>query len=183
MRLVSDPADPNRCQGTAPKGQCMQKAVEGSKFCESCGGSNKIAEKEQLRSYLLTQVDSARRLAQLQDSHDPVRELRDAIALTHLLIERRMNLIQTDADLMVACSSLKGLIETMDRLVNSATRIEQHLGQLLSKQTVLNLGQVVVNILIDELDGVPQYEAIIDRITHKLLQHITVAADPVPAKG
>ena len=179
MHHVTDPADPNRCKGPSQAGQCGLQAVPGSEFCVIHGGANKEHEKEELRSYLLTQVDSARRLAQLQDSHDPVRELRDAISLTHLLIERRMNLIQTDADLMVACSSLKGLIETMDRLVNSATRIEQHLGQLLSKDTVLNLGQLVVNILIDELDGVPQYEAIVDRVTHKMLQTITVAADPV----
>jgi hypothetical protein len=183
MHHIKDPADTNRCKGPSQAGQCLRRSVPGSEFCEIHGGTNKIKQKEELRSYLLTQVDSARRLAQLQDSHDPVRELRDAISLTHLLIERRMNLIQTDADLMVACSSLKGLIETMDRLVNSATRIEQHLGQLLSKDTVLNLGQLVVNILIDELDGVPQYEAIVDRVTSKMLQTITVAVDPVKAKG
>lgn len=178
MHLVTDPADPSRCKGTSPGGQCMQRAVEGSDYCPSHGGSNKQHEKEQLRSYLLTQVDSARRFEQLQDRYDPVRELRDAIAMTHLLIERRMNLIQTDADLMVACSSLKGLIETMDKLVNSATRIEQHLGELLSKNTIYNLAQITVNILIDELETVPQFELIIDRVTQKLMQQIAVAADP-----
>jgi len=157
----------------------MQVAVDGSQYCPSCGGSTKAAEKEQFRSYILTQVDAARRLGELQENYNPVRELRDAIAITHALIERRLNLIQTDADLMVACSSLKNLIETMDKLVNSATRIELQLGELLSKQTVLNLAQVTVNVLVDELEGVPQYEAIVDRITNKLLQHIQVAADPV----
>lgn len=179
MQLVTDPADPRRCQGSVPSGQCMQRAVEGSQYCPSHGGSNKEHEKDQLRSYLLTQIDAARRLAQLQDQYDPVRELRDAIAITHQLIERRLNVIQTDADLMVACSSLKGLIETMDKLVNSATRIEQHLGELLSKQTVRNLAQVTVNILIDELDAVPQFEVIIDRVTQRLMKQIEVTADPV----
>lgn len=179
MRLVSDPADPRRCQGSVPNGQCMQVAVEGSSYCPSHGGSAKAADKEQFRSYILTQVDAARRLGELQENYNPVRELRDVIAITHTLIERRLNLIQTDADLMVACSSLKGLVETMDKLVNSATRIEQQLGELLSKQTVLNLAQVTVNILIDELDAVPQYEAIVDRVTQKLMQQIAVAADPV----
>lgn len=179
MRLVNDPADPNRCQGSVPNGQCPQQAVEGSRFCASHGGSTKAAEKEQVRSYLLTQVDAARRFDDLRGAHDPVRELRDMISLCHITIERRMNLAQSDADFMVATSSLKSLFETMDRLVNSAVRIEQSLGALLSKQTVLNLAQVTVNILIDELDGVPQYEAIVDRVTQKLLQQIAVAADPI----
>jgi hypothetical protein len=179
MQPVTDPADPQRCQGSASNGQCPFRAVDGSQYCQRHGGSNKTHEKEQLRSYLLTQVDAARRLAQLQDSYDPVRELRDAIAITHHMIEARMNLIRSDADLMVGCSAIKGLVETMNALVSNAVRIEQHLGELLSKQTVLNLGQVVVNVLIDELDGVPHFEAIIDNVTQKLLRQIEVASDPM----
>lgn len=179
MQPVRDPADPNRCQGSNAAGQCMGKAVPGSNFCAVHGGSNKEAEKEEVRSYLLTRTDAAKRFAELQDNYNPVRELRDAIAITHQLIERRMNVIQTDADLMVACSSLKGLIETMDKLVNSATRIEQHLGELLSKQTIYNLAQITVNILIDELIDVPKFETIVDRVSTRILEQIAITADPV----
>jgi hypothetical protein len=143
-------------------------------------GGQDTRNDEETRSYLLTQVEYKRRLAQLDAQYEPIRELRDAIALTHLLIEKRLNACKNDAELMAACDPLNKLVLTMERLVKSAIQLEQNLGVLLSKPTILTLGQSIVTIIIDELVDVPNYEERVDRITSRLFNTIAVTADKPP---
>lgn len=176
MHRVKDPADPHRCKGAAPDGQCMNEAEHGSEYCKAHGGVD-TQNDEDIRSYLLSQADYRRRLAQLQQHQEPIRELKDAIALTHMLIEKRFNLVKTDADVMAACGPLNQLLLTMERLVKSALQLEQNLGSLLTKTSVLNLGQVMVTIIVDELSELPNYESIVDRITNRLFKSIEVSSN------
>lgn len=176
MSHVTDLADPNRCKGACPTGQCMSVAEYGTEYCKAHGGES-LKDVEESRSYLLTQVEYKRRLAQLQVQHEPIRELRDAIALTHLLIEKRMNACTDDIDLMAACAPLNQLLLTMERLCKSAVQIQQNMGALLSKQTVLLLGQQLVKIIIDEMVGVPDYEERVDRINERLFKTITIISN------
>lgn len=176
MHRVTDLADPNRCKGAAPEGQCLYLAMTGSEYCKAHGGSHN-KDLAETQSYLLTQADYKRRLAQLQVQSEPIRELKDAIALTHMLIEKRFNLIKDDNDLLAACGPLNALLLTMERLVKSAITLEQNLGALLAKPTVLNLGQTIVTIIIDELAGVEGYEDRVDRITSRMLQSISLSAN------
>ena len=61
------------------------------------------------------------------------------------------------------------------RLVKSAHSIEQNLGALLSKPTVLALGQSISQIIVEELEGIDDYEAIVDRINHRIVEAIVTA--------
>jgi hypothetical protein len=60
-----------------------------------------------------------------------------------MLIERRFNLIQSDADLIAACGALNTLLLTVERLVKSAHPIEKSLGTLLARSAVLRLAQQI----------------------------------------
>jgi hypothetical protein len=108
-----------------------------------------------------------------------VKELRDAIALAHMLIEQRYNLIKTDGDLLAACGPLNQMLQTMERLVNSTHRIETNLGELLARHAVITLAKEMVKIVIEEIEGVEDYEAIIDRITERLINTVQ-KADNIP---
>jgi hypothetical protein len=125
-----------------------------------------------MRSYLLAQAQDRLRLAQLSVDQEPIRELRDAIALTHMLIERRFNLIQNDADLLAACGPLNQLLLTMERLVKSAEQLKQNLGTLLSRQTVLRLGQEMCMIVAEELEEIEGFEMIVDRVVERIVASV-----------
>lgn len=178
MHRVTDLSDPRRCKGRAPDGQCKNKAVHGSEYCRAHGGQD-LTEVEAKRGYLLAKAEDQSRLAMVSDGLEPVKELRDAIALQHMLIERRFNLIQNDADLLAGCAPLNQLVQTMERLVNSAHRIETNLGELLARNAVIHLAKEMVAIVIDELEEVEDYEEIIDRITTRLMDTIQ-KADNIP---
>lgn len=171
MERVTDPADPNRCKGSARDGQCQNFAEPGSDYCRACGGRD-LQKAKDVRGYLLAKSHEKTRLAQLSDDLEPVKELRDAIGLQHMLIEKRYNLIKDDSDLLMACGPLNAMLQTMERLVNSCHRIETNLGQLLARQAILSLAKSMVEIVIDELEGIEDYEAIIDRITARLVDTI-----------
>ncbi len=175
MDRVTDLADPERCQGSAPDGQCQNKSEYGSKYCRAHGGVKGLQEIEDKRGFLLSKASDQVRLAQLSEGLEPVKELRDIIALQHILIERRYNMVKDDNDLLAACGPLNQMITSMEKLITSSHKIETNLGELLSRNSVLALAKAMCQIVIEELDGIENYEFIVDRITQRLIDTIRVA--------
>ena len=169
---VETPSDPQRCKGITRHGtQCMQKALYGSDFCAYHHGNRHVKNNEDKRGFLLAKVRDRTRLLDISESLEPIKELRDSIALLHMLIEKRFDLIKENDELslITACGPLNTMLQNMDRLVSSCHRIEQNLGELLTKQAIMALAKQMVDIIIDELEGVDGYEEIIDGITCKLV--------------
>lgn len=180
MQRVTDLADSRRCQGPKSDGQCQNVAEDGSAYCQACGGKS-LAPARRLRQYLLAKAQDSTRLAQFAE-HEEVKSLRDEIALARMLIERRFNLIRDDADLIAACGSLNTLLLTVERLVKSAHAIEKSLGTLLARSAVLRVGQQICQIIVDRLEGIPNYEQIVDAVITDIVATIAktdnAEADP-----
>ena len=173
MDRVKDPADPKRCTGAVAEGQCWSVAEPGCDRCRVHGGRDKEAVEDK-RLYLLTKAQHRMRLAQLSE-HEQIKSLRDEIALARMLIEERFNKVKNDSDLISAFGPINTALLTVERLVKSAHSIEQNLGALLSKPTVLALGQSISQVIVEELEGVDDYEAIVDRINHRIVEAIVAA--------
>lgn len=171
MQRVTDPVDPNRCQGAAPDGQCMNLSEPGDNHCRVHGGRD-LAKIEDTKGYLLAKANDRARLVNLSEDLEPIKELRDTISLLHLMIERRWNMIQNDSDYLTACGPMNQMFQNMDRLVNSCHKIEQNLGALLAKNAILGLAKRMVEVIVEELEGIDDYEEIIDRITQRLIDLI-----------
>jgi len=174
---VTDLTDPNRCQGAAQDGQCQNVAEYGSDYCTVHGGRTDLKEAADKRGYLLAKAEERSRLVGMADELEPVKELRDLIALQHMLIEKRYNLIKDDTDILTACGPLNQMLTTMEKLINSCHRIETNLGELLQRHAVLALAREMVRIVIDELEGVENYEQIVDSITQRLIDTIRNASN------
>jgi hypothetical protein len=140
-------------------------------YCKYHGGRS-LAEQEGMRSYLLAKADDKARLAMLSDELEPVKELRDSIGLLHMMIERRWNAVKDDNDLLQACGPLNQMLQNMERLVSSCHKIEQNLGQLLAKQAILALAKRMVEIIVEELEGIEGYERIVDNITARMIDTV-----------
>lgn len=173
-----DPADPNRCKQSVGDNQCLDMAAPGSEFCLKHRGIDHTNENS-TRLYLLAKAEDRVRLHRLAE-HDEIRSLREEIALARMLAERRWNMMKTDNDAIIHCASINTLLLTIERLVKSAHSIEQNLGILLSKSAVLNLGQAICRIIVDELEGIEDYEEIVDKITQRILTTIVAAKDNQP---
>lgn len=170
--MSRNPADAGRCQWTLPHDQCRNRAENGSQYCHVHGGAFE-AEEEQRRLYHLTQVRDRQRLSQLSD-RDQVQSLREVIATARRLVEKRWNLIQTDADFVAAIGQIDMLQLIVARITKSALTIEASLDALLSKSTVLSLGRLILEIVKNELQTSPQ---IVARISSRTIELIATASN------
>lgn len=168
-----EPGDPSQCEGSFSGGQCRHRAEPGDRFCKGCGGKNQLALKSR-RQYLLKDTRSATRLAELAE-HEEIKSLREEIGLARVLLERRFNMIQSDADLLAACGPVNVMLLTIERLVKTSHQIETNLGVLLTRNTVLRLAQAMCEIVIEEIQSVPGFEAIVDRLSTRLLSTVLQA--------
>lgn len=160
--------DPNRCQSVLPhKGQCWNKAVEGSNYCPAHGGNRaaEIREKESLRTYRLKKFQA--RASEFEDD-DKIKSLRAEIAILRILIEERMNLCTSEMDLMMHSSQLSDLVMKVEKLVSSCNRLEGQLGTMLDKTQALQLGTEIVEIVARHVENEETLQAVADEILESI---------------
>ena len=163
--------DPNRCQGITKSGQCVQLSVEGSEFCKKHAyKSSADIEKARLNHYLLSNPMLQAKMER-QAGIEEVRSLREEIHLARVMIETRLDMIEDGdtGDMLAAFGSINTYLQTIEKLTSSCHKMELSLGHLLTKSSVFSLGQDMVSILADELQGIDDYEAVIDRISERLV--------------
>lgn len=182
MLRVTDPADPERCQGSAGLSQCSNRSEPGAEFCTVHGADPYAADDEERRVYHLTEARSRQRLAELAE-HDPVHALNEVLSLARLAIEKRYNLVYEDADLYSAYRDLNALQLLVARIVKTAHSIEQNLGVLLGKPTVLRFGQLVIRIVAEELEGLEGYTDVVEKIADQTIQAIASANNHTEPSG
>jgi len=120
-----------------------------------------------LKAYILTNPD----IAQAAGRHSQVEELkslREEIALCRSLIERRLNMVENNADFLAAYGAVNSAFLTLEKLITSCHKLEVSLDSLLSRTAILAIAKEVVGILMTELVEVDGYEAIVDRIGAKI---------------
>jgi hypothetical protein len=103
---------------------------------------------------------------------EELKSLREEIAICRSLVERRLNMIESNADLLAAVGQVNSLFLTLEKLISSCHRLETSLGTLLSRASLLDLARGIVGIIMDELEGIDDYEEIIDRISEKIIAQV-----------
>jgi hypothetical protein len=167
----TDPNDPRRCEATTQSGQCAHQAVDGQNLCAYHMKDRDVEDKMSLRSYILTDTvlaESAGRHSQVEE----LKSLREEIAICRSLVERRLNMIESNADLLAAVGQVNSLFLTLEKLISSCHRLETSLGTLLSRSSLLELAKGIVGTIMDELEGIDNYEEIVDTISEKILRQI-----------
>ncbi len=166
-----EPDDPRRCQAVAKHGQCTHLAVAPSKYCKPHGLKGDVTlHKARVQHYRINDPalqDSMKRQSELEE----VRSLREEIHLVRSMIEMRLNLVDDEdrGAMLLAFSSVNTYMQTLEKLVSSCHRMEVSLGSLLTKAAIFSLGQEIVIILADELQGIDNYEEIVDRISERVV--------------
>ena len=173
MERVTDLADPRRCKGAQPDGQCQNVAEEGSDYCRACGGESR-APARRLKQYLLARAQDRTRLAQLDDP-EGLKSLRDEVVIATGMLERRLNMVDSDAEFIQAFPQIERFLRSVAELKKSSFFLEQKSGAMLSRTAAFRLGQEIIKIVVDELDGIPNYEQIVDRIITRIVPTIQKA--------
>jgi len=165
---VKDPNDPQRCQNNLQgRGQCKNKAAEGSKFCPAHGGhrARLTKEKESMRNYQLSKFK--KRASALSDS-EHINSLKDEVGLLRLLIEEKINRCEDTPELLLISGPLSDLIMKCGALVEKCHKLEFKLGNLLDKGKIIQVAQIIIEVISRNIDDEELLEIISEEINTEL---------------
>lgn len=137
-----------RCHGAGP---CENKKLDGVNYCAKCGGGKALADKEK-RSL------SAYRLAKFQDrvsrfsDHSGIKGLRDEIGILRMVMEERLNQINTPLELLTHTHTISDLAVKIEKLVTSCHKLEKSMDTFLDANQVMQLGLEIVQIITTHVD-------------------------------
>lgn len=177
---VSTADDPRRCHGTAASGQCWNISVEGTFHCMACAKTDLVEAGR--HQYLLTNPRFQTRLTELSTA-DEIKSLRGEVAIARMLVEERFNKSATDQDLQSATGAINALLLTIEKLVSRSHVLEQNLGQLYHRSTIVQMMQAFIAVVDEEVrpleDGIPA----IDRIVERCYAYARAARNEEQARG
>lgn len=150
-----------KCTRSGPNGSCPLDAVEGSLFCEK--HSNQLSLR---RNYLLEDAKLQEKIS--RDQGSVIYSLRDEVVLMRAMVEDRLNLAKTDAERLMAYQQVATWIATIDKLVNSLNRLEKETSQTLTKETLMEVGRQLVQVIAEEIRELPNHEMVIDSIARRI---------------
>lgn len=151
-------------------GQCGREAIPGTKRCPIHTRSK--SDRHEKRMYLLLNHKFRERHAMLSE-HEDLRSIREEVGIARMLLEERLNAINTEADLVASCASINTLLLTIEKLTNSCLKLDQSVGNLLSKPVLLKVASDIVQIVLEEVAELPNHEVIVDTISKRILQTIS----------
>ena len=151
----------------------MSVAEEGSDYCRVHAGTYHPQKRDCGSTFWPGPQDRARLAAFAE--HDDIKSLRDEIALTRMMIERLWNSAQSDVERLAVYGRVNSHILTLEKLVKTCNQIEERLGSLLAKPTLLRVGQQICQRLVDRLAGLPNYEQLVDTLIHDVITTIQEA--------
>ena len=110
-------------QGASLDGQCQNVVEEGSDYCRVHGGEDH-APARRLKQYLLTRAQDQARLADLDDP-EGLKSLRDEVVIATGMLERRLNLVSTDAEFVAAFPQVEKFLKRVADLKKSNFFLER----------------------------------------------------------
>jgi hypothetical protein len=147
---VPYPSHPDRCQSMQGNNQCPNLALPGIRYCQ-VHGSRAMANhnRQEVKNYkiALLRMDMEDKL-----SSDGVISLREELALTRILLEKRLNMCQTASDLIRESTPILQQLALIERLVTACHKLETSLGQMLSKSSIIQFCSTVINIINNHIE-------------------------------
>lgn len=158
--------DPNRCRSNDSKGQCMNKAIEGSQYCPVHGGRDKMPQQR------IYDLKASKYQAELerQTDHEGIKSLRAEIGILRLLMQTRLISIDDDMDLMLHSQTISNLAVQLEKLVSSCTKIEFQLGSIITEEQGIQWMAEIADIIATNIEDSKIREAIADEIQSSLVK-------------
>ena len=134
-----------KCDYITTRGQCKNEAIAPTRFCQEHSDRSQATMINQYRI-------ACRLLGNAPERHaegDTLKSLRGEIVILRSLLERRLNTIESDAEMIAATPTIKDCALAIDKLATSCHNMDVKLGNLLDKQALMTLAQRII-VIIEE---------------------------------
>jgi hypothetical protein len=116
-----------RCVFTFGQEQCKYKRSEGSIYCP------KHTKKKKSFAY-----DAALWAPRINDiSTGKMKDLTQEIALCRMVLERYLNVCETDADLLQYNGAISAMVDRVGKLVDTSMKVEKHLEEYFTQDQLV----------------------------------------------
>jgi hypothetical protein len=96
-------------------------------------------------------------------------DISQQIVLMRGLVERRLNMGDgSNADQISAFNFVATQLVNLTKMTETLVKLSKESGELMERSQVESYTDAVLNIVIDEIKGVPGFEQIVDRIVARL---------------
>lgn len=136
----------DRCEATQKVSQCVNCKIKGSNYCAMHGGNRSIdqAQKKAINEHRLNRWQTR---AKELGADDDVKSLRDEIGVLRMILEEMFGQCSSNLDILLYSQRMSDLVMKIEKLVSSCDKLENRMGQLLSKDSILQLASMYVNII------------------------------------
>lgn len=131
-------------------------------------------ESKRIKGYRLTDPELREKFDHHNDEAS-LQTVREEIVLLRAMIEQRLNMATNKAEKEAAFQIVTPAIAKVNTLVESLTKLARQTSTMVGKAALHKLGADIVTILTEELDGVPQYDEIIDSVAARITQAVKEA--------
>ena len=164
-----------RCEATIKNGQCPHLKQNGSNFCVFHGANNSVQNTngEAVRNYRLARWQ--RRVGELADSAG-INSLREEVGILRMILEETLNQCNDSMDLLLYSQKMSSLVMNIEKLVVSCDRLENRMGLLLDKASVLQLAQTyvqIINTYVQDPDTIELISLEMQRATEQIEDPVT----------
>jgi hypothetical protein len=169
---IHDPRE--RCESSNHNGPCPYCKVPGSDYCPRHGANSVIQarDKDALRNYRLRRWKQ--RVGELADS-EGIKSLREEVGILRMLLEETLNQCKTPMDLLLYSQKMADLVMKIEKLVVSCDKLENRMGLLLNKDSVLQLANTYVQIINNHIED----PDIIERVSLAIADATERIEDPI----
>ena len=153
-----------RCEHT----NCVKRPVEGGTMCEMHGGvsQQQSMELKRIRNYQLNKFQAE---VERHANSSYIKDLRDEAGIMRMMLEKKINAIKDETDLMLQTQSITEMISRIERLVVSMHALDSKTNQVLDKTILIDIATRMVNAIADELQDSPEK---LDKISISMTQII-----------
>lgn len=142
--------------------QCKRPAMDGSQHCRT-----HTRNKDLIASYRLSDPDLANSVQ--YHSKAALHDLSHQISLLRGVIERRLNLADDDpASKISAYNFVSGALGQLTKMTEALNKLNKESGNLMSRDEVMDTIDDFMEIVAEELRGVPDSDQIVDNIVSRI---------------
>ena len=163
---VTDPADPRRCQAVQNTGrtQCWNQALEGSSYCICHGGMTAVKAQMDRNIYQLKATRMKARL-QAKSINPDVLSLREEIGILRIMLEDKLNQVgDSEHDLLAAAPYIGDLIMKVEKVVQSAERIEARRGEVLDRKSLISFAARLSQAAANQIQDPDKIKAFLEEV-------------------
>lgn len=169
--------DPERCQATGTHGQCMYRRIRNkngilTNYCPRHSGRGQVSRNYNFAAQFQATIGAFAESKSLKS-------VAEEIGLMRMMVQTIVNRCENELDLILEADRIAKLVSEINKLVISCHKMEEATGQVLSKNIVVNIAGMMINILAKHVPD----KAVLDQVGNEIYEAIASSASGEAENG